>query len=71
MHENEYLLSIVRITRHHVFFNLFVNGNLSNTDGYICLPTGDFDRLFRDLFRSSRGRCVKVFSQNPPTEFYF
>ncbi len=71
MSENEYLLSIVRITRYHVFFDFFVNGNQANTDGYICLPREEFNRLFRDLFRSSRGRCIKSYSQNPPTEFYY
>jgi len=38
MHENEYLLTIIKITRHHIFFNMSVNGSLANTDGYICLP---------------------------------
>jgi len=71
MHENEYLLTIIKITRHHIFFNMSVNGSLANTDGYICLPKADFDRLFRDLFRSSKGRCIKNYSSNPPTEFYF
>ncbi|MBF7082185.1 hypothetical protein IT084_04245 [Desulfallas sp. Bu1-1] len=68
---NEYHLSITKITRCHVFFNLFVNGYLANTDGYICLSREDFDRLYRDLFRSSHGRCIKSYSTNPPTEFYY
>lgn len=71
MRDNEYRLSIVKVTRHHVFFDFYVNGTRANTDGYICLAQEDFDRLFRDLFRSSKGHCIKVYSQNPPTEFYF
>lgn len=68
---NQYELSIVKITKGHVFFNLIVNNYLANTDGYICLSKEDFEQLYRDLFRSSRGHCVKSFSTNPPTEFYF
>ncbi len=71
MRYNEYLLSIVQLTRHHVFFDFFVNGAQANTDGYMCLTIEEFDRLYRDLFRSSRGRCVKSYSTNPPTGFYF
>ena len=68
---NQYELSIVKITKGHVFFNLIVNGYLANTDGYICISKEDFEQLYRDLFRSSKGRCAKIFSTNPPTEFYF
>lgn len=67
---NRYYISIVRKTRHHIFFNFFVNGALSNTDGYICMETRDFDRFYKDLFKSSRGNCVKAYSTNPPCEFY-
>jgi len=67
---NEYRLSMVKVTKHHIFFNFYVNGSLANTDGYLCLPVEDFHRLFQDLFRSSRGRCVKNYSTNPPVEFY-
>lgn len=67
---NQYRLSIVRVTRRHTFFHLFVNGALTNTDGYICMENGEFDRFFKDLFKSSRGNCVKAYSTNPPCEFY-
>ncbi|MCL2337879.1 MAG: hypothetical protein FWC60_10705 [Firmicutes bacterium] len=71
MHENEYLLTIIKITSRHIFFNLYVNGSLASSEGYICLTKEDFERFFRDLFRSSKGRCAKNYSTNPPTEFYF
>jgi len=68
---NKYQLVIVKQTRHHIFFNLLVNGGISNTNGYNCLPTEEFNRLYKDLFRASRGNCAKVYCQNPPTEFYY
>jgi hypothetical protein len=67
---NRYQIIIVRKTRFHIFFNLFVNNILTNTDGYICMEKEDFDRFFKDLFRSSRGNCFKAYSINPPAEFY-
>ena len=68
---NKYRLVIVKQTRHHVFFNLLVNDGISNTNGHNCLPLEEFNRLYRDLFRASRGNCVKEFCFNPPTEFYY
>lgn len=67
---NRYQISIVRKTRFHIFFNLYVNGVQANTEGYLCLETKDFERFFKDLFKSSRGNCIKTYSSNPPTEFY-
>ncbi|TYO94698.1 hypothetical protein LX24_02165 [Desulfallas thermosapovorans DSM 6562] len=70
MLSNKYQLSIVTLTKNHVFFNFFVNGSLANTDGYICMSINDFDRLYKDLFRSSKGQCTKNFSSNPPVQFF-
>ncbi len=67
---NEYRLTIVKETQHHVFFNFFVNGCLSNLDGFICMGKENFDRLYKDLFKASKGNCIKAFCCNPPTEFY-
>lgn len=67
---SEYRLTIVRETPDHIFFNFFVNGSLGNTDGFICLNKVDFDQLFKDLFKSSKGNCIKAYCCNPPTEFY-
>lgn len=67
---NEYRMTIVKETPDHIFFNLFVNSSLSNLQGFICLSRTDFDQLFKDLFKSSRGNCIKAYCCNPPTEFY-
>jgi len=67
---NEYRLIIVRETPHHIYFNLFVNGSLSNIQGFLCLEKQSFDRLFKDLFRASKGKCIRAYCQNPPTEFF-
>ena len=67
---NRYQLIIIKKSRFHIFFNFFVNDSLANTEGYICLETEDFDQFYKDLFKSSRGQCIKAYSTNPPTEFY-
>ncbi|MCL6638141.1 MAG: hypothetical protein K6T80_00490 [Firmicutes bacterium] len=67
---NEYRLTIVKETSEHIFFNFFVNGSLSNLNGFVRLRKNDFDQLFKDLFKASRGNCIKAYCCNPPPEFY-
>lgn len=67
---NQYRITIVKETPNHIFFNLFVNSSLTNLQGQLCLSRDDFDRFFKDLFKSSKGNCIKSYCCNPTTEFY-
>jgi hypothetical protein len=62
---NEYKLVIVVETKEHVYIRMFVNNSLVNPEGLIRLKHGELDQLFRDLFKASRGRCIKCRCVNP------
>jgi hypothetical protein len=47
-------------TKEYVYIRLFINGILVNPEGLIRLKHEELDRLFRDLFKGSRGRCVRL-----------
>lgn len=64
---NQYMLTVVREEDDFVFFNMFVNGNLVNLGGFLCMNHELFDLLFKDLFRSSRGNCIKAFCPPRPS----
>ncbi|MBE0465679.1 MAG: hypothetical protein IBX71_00425 [Candidatus Desulforudis sp.] len=58
---NRYTLTIVKEANDGVHFNLFVNGGLTNLGGLLYLRKEAFDQLFKDLFRASKGNCIKAF----------
>lgn len=62
---NEYKLVIVVETKEHVYIRMFVNNSLVNPEGLIRLKHGELDQLFRDLFKASRGNCIKCRCVNP------
>lgn len=57
---NEYKLVTMVETKEYVYIRLFINGILVNPKGLIRLKHEELDRLFRDLFKGSRGRCVRL-----------
>jgi len=62
---NEYKLVIVVETKEHAYIRMFVNNSLSNPEGLIRLKHADLDNLFKDLFRASRGKCIKCRCPSP------
>jgi hypothetical protein len=58
---NRYTLTVVKEVDGSVYFNLFVNGSLANLGGLLYLSKEAFDQLFKDLFRGSKGNCIKAF----------
>ncbi|MFZ5590429.1 MAG: hypothetical protein ACOY81_01270 [Bacillota bacterium] len=56
---NEYKLVIVVETKEHSYIRMFVNNVLVNPEGLIRLKHSELDQLFKDLFRGSRGKCIK------------
>ncbi len=58
---NRYTLTVVKEAEDGVYFNLFVNGNLANLGGLLYLGREAFDQLFKDLFRGSKGNCIKAY----------
>lgn len=62
---NEYRLVIVVETKDHSYIRMFVNNTLINPEGLIRLKHSELDQLFKDLFRSSKGNCIKCRCTNP------
>lgn len=62
---NRYTLTVVRETGGLVYFNMFVNATPVNPGGVLCLKQELFDQLFKDLFRGSKGNCIKAFCAHP------
>lgn len=62
---NEYKLVIVVETKDHAYIRMFVNNSLANTEGLIRLKHSELDTLFRDLFKASRGKCIKCRCLSP------
>ncbi|OAT81252.1 hypothetical protein [Desulfotomaculum copahuensis] len=58
---NEYKLVVVVETKEHVYIRMFVNNVLANPEGLIRLKPDELDQLFRDLFKGSRGKCIKCY----------
>lgn len=58
---NRYTLTVVKEADGNIYFNLFVNGSLVNPGGLLRLETEVFNQLFKDLFRGSKGNCIKAF----------
>nr|WP_152947380.1 hypothetical protein [Desulfofundulus thermobenzoicus] len=50
---------VVVETREHAYIRLFVNNVLANPEGLIRLTHAELDQLFRDLFKGSKGKCIK------------
>jgi len=57
---NQYKLVIVVETKEHVYIRIFVNDILINPEGLIRLKQSELDQLFRDLFKGSRGNCIRM-----------
>ncbi|MCL6612306.1 MAG: hypothetical protein K6T66_12265 [Peptococcaceae bacterium] len=62
---NEYKLVIVVETKDHAYIRMFVNNSLVNPEGLIRLKYSELDQLFRDLFKASKGNCIKCRCVNP------
>lgn len=62
---NEYKLVVVVETKDHVYIRMFVNNSLVNPEGLIRLRHSEVDQLFRDLFKASKGNCIKCRCVNP------
>lgn len=62
---NEYKLVIVVETKDHVYIRMFVNSSLANPEGLIRLKHNELDQLFRDLFKASKGNCIRCRCVNP------
>lgn len=62
---NEYRLVIVVETKDHAYIRMFVNNTLVNPEGLIRLKHSELDQLFKDLFKASRGNCIKCRCANP------
>ncbi|MFZ5650782.1 MAG: hypothetical protein ACOY4I_08005 [Bacillota bacterium] len=62
---NEYKLVIVVETKDHAYIRMFVNNSLANPEGLIRLKHSELDTLFRDLFKASRGKCIKCRCLSP------
>ena len=56
---NEYKLVVVIETKDHAYIRLFINNALSNPEGLLRLKHCELDQLFKDLFRASKGNCIK------------
>ncbi|MCL5057621.1 MAG: hypothetical protein M1130_06420 [Actinobacteria bacterium] len=56
---NEYRLVVVVETKEHSYIRMFINGSLVNPEGLVRLKHGELDQLFKDLFKASRGNCIK------------
>ena len=56
---NEYRLVVVVETKEHSYIRMFINNALVNPEGLIRLKHQDLDQLFKDLFKASRGNCIK------------
>ncbi|WP_027365118.1 hypothetical protein [Desulfotruncus alcoholivorax] len=61
---NEYKLMTVIQTKEYVYIRIFVNETLVNPEGLIRLKHSELDQLFRDLFRGSKGKCIRLKSIN-------
>ena len=57
---NQYKLVIVVETKEHVYIRIFVNDTLINPEGLIRLKQAELDQLFRDLFKGSKGNCIRM-----------
>ncbi|WP_238442370.1 hypothetical protein [Desulfofalx alkaliphila] len=57
-------------TRLYIHFNLIVNNVLTNTQYPICMKKDEFDQFYKVLFKGSRGKCIRTYSQFPPAQFY-
>ncbi|KJR99349.1 MAG: hypothetical protein VR68_09560 [Peptococcaceae bacterium BRH_c4a] len=62
---NEYKLVIVVETKEHAYIRMFINNSLCNPEGLIRLKHADLDNLFKDLFKASRGKCIKCRCPSP------
>lgn len=56
---NKYKLINVMETKEYVYLKIFVNDNLINPEGLIRMKPQEYDQFFKDLFRGSRGNCIK------------
>ncbi|SFH17629.1 hypothetical protein SAMN05660649_04150 [Desulfotomaculum arcticum] len=57
---NEYKLITVVQTKEYVYIRIFVNETLVNPEGLIKLKHSELDQLFRDLFKGSKGKCIRL-----------
>jgi len=57
---NEYKLIITRETPTSIYFNFFTNNELINKNDSLCLKREEFDQFFKDLFKGSRGNCIRA-----------
>jgi hypothetical protein len=52
-------------TKEHVYIRMFINNSLANPEGLIRLTHTELDQLFKDLFKASKGKCIKCRCVNP------
>ena len=57
---NEYKLITVVQTKEYVYIRIFVNETLVNPAGLVKLKHNELDQLFRDLFKGSKGKCIRL-----------
>ncbi|MFZ5596484.1 MAG: hypothetical protein ACOY31_05680 [Bacillota bacterium] len=62
---NQYKLVVVVETGEHAYIRMFINDTLVNPEGLIRLKHSDLDQLFKDLFKGSRGNCIKCRYTSP------
>lgn len=62
---NQYKLVIVVDTKDYVYIRMFINNSLINPEGLIRLKPPELDQLFKDLFKASKGNCIKCRCVNP------
>ncbi|MTI79990.1 MAG: hypothetical protein FH758_03740 [Firmicutes bacterium] len=67
---DKYTLEIVLESKYYVHFHLYVNDVLTTNQQEISMNKSEFERFFKVLFKGSKGNCVKIYSYNPPTQFY-
>ncbi|MGQ9823946.1 MAG: hypothetical protein ACUVSK_02940 [Desulfotomaculales bacterium] len=56
---NEYRLVVVVETKEHAYVRMFVNNVLVNPEGLLRFKHAELDQFFKDLFRGSKGKCIK------------
>ncbi len=67
---DKYVVEIVMESEHYVHFYFYVNNVLTTPNQPISMKKDEFDRFYKVMFRGSKGNCVRVYSTNPPTQFY-
>ncbi len=62
---NKYKLVTVVETQEHAYVRMFINDTLVNPEGLLRLKHAELDQLFKDLFKASKGHCIKCRCLHP------